>query len=81
MDFCAVAVALGAILGVIVQPIFVLIAEMLEFGGFFQRFPLLIEGDLEIFLFGFQYLGIIDGFLFIEHRPCSFESCVLLDAQ
>ena len=79
MDLCAVAVALGAILGIVEEPIFVFLDELLVFSGAFQRFPLLVKSDLEILPFGFQHLGIIDGCLFVEHRPHPLESCVFFD--
>ena len=73
MDFCAVAIALGAVLGIVFEPVFVFLNKLLEFSGFFQRFPLLLESDLEIFPFGFQYLGIVDGFFFVEDCPHPLE--------
>ena len=80
MDLCAVAISLGAILGIVEEPIFVFLDELLVFSGAFQRFPLLLKGDLEILPFGFQYLGVIDEIGFVEQSPCSFESRFFFDS-
>lgn len=58
MDVRAVAVALGAILSVVGQPVFVFFQKLLEISGFFQVVPLLPKGGLEVFPFGFQHFGI-----------------------
>ena len=73
VNFRAVSVAIGAILGVVGEPVGVVIAELLEIFAVFQHFPLLIEGDLEIFPFGFQHLGIVDEVGFVEQGSCPFE--------
>ena len=81
VDLRAIAVALGAILGIIREPVFVFFDKFLEISGFFQCVPLLLEGDLKTLPFGFQYFGIINGIFSVEHRSHSFESLVFLDAQ
>ena len=81
MDFCAVVVALGAILGVVQKPVFVFLDELLEISSVFQCVPLLFKSDLEIFPFGFQYLWVINEIGFVEQSPCSFEACVFQNAQ
>ena len=52
MDLRAVVVALGTILGIVMEPVFVLLDELLEISGVFQRFPLLLESGLEMLPFG-----------------------------
>ena len=66
MNLCAVAIALGAILDVVGEPVFVVFGKLLEICGFFQRVPLLREGDLEIFPFGFLHFGVVDEVGFVE---------------
>ena len=81
MDLCAVTITLGAILGVVMEPVFVFFDELFESRCGFQRFPLLIESGLEVFPFGFQHFGIIDRFFLVEHCPHPFEGRVFQNAQ
>ena len=81
VDFQAIAVALGAKLGVVVQPVFVFFCKLLEISGFFQNIPLLFKSDLEVFPFGFQHFRIIDNIGFVERCSCTLESRVFLDVQ
>ena len=81
MYFCAITVAFGAVLGIVGEPVGVVFAETLEIFAVFQCFPLLLKGDLEIFPFGFQYLGVIDEIGFIELGSCPLESPQLFKVQ
>ena len=81
VGFRAVAIALGAISGIVKQPVFVLFDELLEISSFFQRFPLLLKGKIEVFPFGFQHLGVIDEISFVEQDFCPFESGIFFNAQ
>ena len=81
VDLCAVAVAPGAVLGIVGQPVLVVEAELQVVLVVFQGFPLLLESPPEIDPLGSQHFGVVDDRAIIETVLLGSQSEVLFDAQ